>query len=290
MATQPLAQVSHQARQHTLLIAISRQDQRTFLAAQPDADGHTVYEADTTAAVIARLSARAIDALVLGELARPADGPAFLRAVRAGEHPRIHPGLAVITIGATDELTVLRAYESGSHHHLPHDTGYLLLRAVLQSVVRRSLEDVTARYLQAGDIGVDLAARSADVAGNSAAWSSSCSSSSPATPSGSSAETSSHAASGASSRSAHAPLTATSPGCAPASPPRAPTTCSSTSGDKDGRSSPRGSSHAIHGRAGHASYQLDEATAAFNPLQTNPSWSWRELRRQERESRESRRP
>jgi DNA-binding winged helix-turn-helix (wHTH) protein len=52
----------------------------------------------------------------------------------------------------------------------------------------------------------------------------------------------------------------------------------------------RGSSHAIHGRAGHASYQLDEANAAFNPLQTNPSWSRRELRRQERESRESRGP
>jgi DNA-binding response OmpR family regulator len=167
MATNPVqAQVSHQARQHTLLIATSRQHQRAFLAAQLDADGHTVYEADTTTAVIARLSARPIDALVLGELAHPADGPAFLRAARAGEHPRIYPGLAVITLGATDELTVLRAYESGSDHHLPHDTGYLLLRAVLQSVVRRSLEDITARYLQAGDIGVDLAARSANVAGN----------------------------------------------------------------------------------------------------------------------------
>jgi DNA-binding response OmpR family regulator len=159
-------QVSHQARQHTLLIATSRQDQRTFLAGQLDADGHTVYEADHAAAVVARLSAHTVDVLVLGELEQPADGPALLRAMRAGEHPRIHPGLAVITLGATDELTVLRAYESGSDHHLADDTGYLLLRAVVASVTRRAFEDVTARYLQAGEIGVDLAARSVDVAGN----------------------------------------------------------------------------------------------------------------------------
>jgi two-component system, OmpR family, response regulator ResD len=166
MATQPLEQVSHQARQHTLLIATSRQEQRTFLAGQLDADGHTVYEADHTAAVVARLSAHAIDVLILGELERPADAPALLRAVRAGEHPQIRPGVAVITLGPGDELTVLRAYESGSDHHLPDSTGYLLLRAILQSVVRRALEDVTARYLQAGDISVDLAARSVTVAGS----------------------------------------------------------------------------------------------------------------------------
>jgi hypothetical protein len=37
----------------------------------------------------------------------------LLRALRAGEHPRIHPGLAVITLGTGDDLTTLRAYESG---------------------------------------------------------------------------------------------------------------------------------------------------------------------------------
>jgi DNA-binding response OmpR family regulator len=160
MATNPgQAQVSHQARQHTLLIATSRQDQRGFLAAQLDADGHTVYEADHTAATVAGLSAHAVDVLIVGELEHPADGPALLRAMRAGEHPRIHPGLAVITIGATDELTVLRAYESGSDHHLAEDTGYLLLRAVVASVIRRALQDVTARHLQVGEVAVDLAAR-----------------------------------------------------------------------------------------------------------------------------------
>jgi hypothetical protein len=70
--------------------------------------------------------------------------PALLRSLRAGQHPRIHPGQPVITIGATDELTVLRAYESGSDHHLPDSTGYVLLRAVLASVLRRTVDRVTS--------------------------------------------------------------------------------------------------------------------------------------------------
>jgi two-component system response regulator ResD len=167
MATHAVQQhPSHQAQQHTLLIATADEDQQAFLAAQLDADGHTVYEAHHATAVIERLSACPVDVLVLGELQRPADAFALLRAVRTGEHPQIHPAQAIITLGATDELTVLRAYDSGSDHHLPDGTGYLVLRAVLTSVVRRALEEVTSRYLQAGDIHVDLAARSVQVAGN----------------------------------------------------------------------------------------------------------------------------
>jgi DNA-binding NtrC family response regulator len=69
----------HQA-QHELLIATADHDQREFLAAQLDADGHTVYEADSTTAVIAKLSAHAIDVMILGRLQRPADAPALLRS------------------------------------------------------------------------------------------------------------------------------------------------------------------------------------------------------------------
>jgi DNA-binding response OmpR family regulator len=157
-------QDSHQA-QHELLIATTDPDQRAFLAAQLDADGHTVYEADSTAAVIAKLSAHAIDILILGRLVRPADAPALLRAIRGGEHPRIHCALPVITIGADDELTVLRAYESGSDHHLADSTGYVLLRAVLAAVVRRTLGSVTSRHLHVGEIHIDLAARSVEING-----------------------------------------------------------------------------------------------------------------------------
>jgi two-component system, OmpR family, response regulator ResD len=163
MATQP-QQVSHQAR-HELLIATTDHDQRTFLAAQLDADGHTVYEADSPQAAIARLSEHAIDVMVLGRLHRAADGPALLRAIRAGEHPRIHPRQPVITLGADNELTVLRAYEAGSDHHLPDTTGYLLLRAVITSVLRRTVETVTSRHLHVAGMHIDLAARTVDIDG-----------------------------------------------------------------------------------------------------------------------------
>jgi DNA-binding response OmpR family regulator len=162
MATNVLRQDSHQAPQHTLLIATTDPDQRAFLAAQLDADGYTVYEADSA---IARLSADAIDLMVLGRLQRPADNLALLRAVRAGEHPRIRPGQPIITLGADNELTFLRAYESGSDHHLPDDTGYLLLRAVLTSVLRRTVDRVTSRHLLVAGMHVDLAARTVEVAG-----------------------------------------------------------------------------------------------------------------------------
>jgi DNA-binding response OmpR family regulator len=152
-------------QQHTLLIATANEERRSFVASQLDADGHSVYEADHSVAVIARLSAHAIDALILGDLEHSSEAPGLLRAIRAGQHPRIHPGLAVITLGATDELTVLRAYESGSDHHLPDTTGYLLLRAILTTVTRRALETITSRHLHVGTIHIDQAARAVDVAG-----------------------------------------------------------------------------------------------------------------------------
>jgi two-component system response regulator ResD len=163
MATQPLQVSHHEVRQHTLLIATTDPDQRTFLAAQLDADGHTVYEADSPQAAIARLSVHAIDLMVLGRLHRPADAPALLRAIRAGEHPQIHPGQPVITLGADNELTTLRAYEAGSDHHLPDTTGYLLLRAVLTAVLRRTVDTLTSRHLHVAGMHVDLAARTVEV-------------------------------------------------------------------------------------------------------------------------------
>jgi DNA-binding response OmpR family regulator len=149
----------------TFLIATADEARRTFLAYQLDADGHTVHEADHLAAVVAKLSVHAIDVMVLGDLEHPADSPTLLRAIRAGERPEIHPAQPVITIGADDELTVLRAYECGSDHHLSDGTGYVLLRAVVASVARRTLEDTSARHLHAGDIHIDLAARTVTVAG-----------------------------------------------------------------------------------------------------------------------------
>jgi hypothetical protein len=79
------------------------------LAGHLDTDGYTVYEADRATAVPVKLSTDAVDALVLGELERPGDVPRLVRAVRAGELERVPPELPIITIGADDELTALRA-------------------------------------------------------------------------------------------------------------------------------------------------------------------------------------
>jgi two-component system response regulator AdeR len=152
------------ATPHTILIAGADQDQRTFLAEQLDADGHSVYDADDTAAVIAKLSSHAVDVLILSDLERPFETTALVRSVRAGRHPRVHPGLAVITLGPGDELSALRAYESGSDHHLPHGTGYVLLRTVIASLIRRVMEETSVRHLQAGAITVDLTSKTVTVA------------------------------------------------------------------------------------------------------------------------------
>jgi DNA-binding response OmpR family regulator len=78
---------------------------------------------------------------------------------------RVYPALPIITLGAGDELTALRAYEAGSDHHLPDTTGYVLLRTVLASVIRRAIEDVAAtRHLRVGQIHIDVAARTVTVA------------------------------------------------------------------------------------------------------------------------------
>jgi DNA-binding response OmpR family regulator len=152
-------------QQHTLLIASADQEQRDYLATQLVADGHTVYDTDTVAGAIAKLSTHAIDVMLLGALERPADSLALLRAIHAGEHRRIHPDQPVITLGADDEISMLRAYEAGSDHHLADDTSYLLLRAVLHSIARRLLGETDARYIHVGALQIDTAARTARVNG-----------------------------------------------------------------------------------------------------------------------------
>ncbi len=151
-------------QQYTLLVANAHQGQRVCLASQLEADGHTIYEADGLAPTIEKLSTYPIDVMILGALGRLSDSTALLRAVRAGEHPHIHPAQPVITLGPDDEMTVLRAYECGSDHHLPDSTSHVLLRAVLASVVRRALDEAT-RDLHVGEIHINLAARAVDVAG-----------------------------------------------------------------------------------------------------------------------------
>jgi DNA-binding response OmpR family regulator len=151
---------------HTILIATKDEAQRSFLGAQLDADGHTALEASTADSAVAKLTENVVDVLLLGNLQTPADSPALLRAIRADQHPGVHPAQPVVTLGAADELSTLRAYEAGSDHHLPTNTGYVVLRAVLASVVRRSLEEVSSRHLHVGELHIDISACSVEVAGH----------------------------------------------------------------------------------------------------------------------------
>jgi DNA-binding response OmpR family regulator len=151
---------------YTLLVATADAGAREFLAAQLDADGHTVHAADSATAATAKLSAHAIDVLILANLARPADTFALLRELRAGRlHTRVHPAQPVITLGAPDELSILRAYQAGSDHHLPADSSYLILRAVIDTIARRTTEQVTSRHIHVGELHIDTAARTADING-----------------------------------------------------------------------------------------------------------------------------
>jgi len=151
---------------HTVLIATADPAARAFIAGQLDADGHSVYEADSRAATTTRLAVHAIDVVLLGALDAPAAPALLLRDLRAGRlDPRVHPAQPVVTLGAVDELSTLRAYDAGSDHHLNADTSYLVLRAVINTVIRRTIEEITRRHLQAGQIHIDLAARSVDVDG-----------------------------------------------------------------------------------------------------------------------------
>ena len=151
---------------YTLLIATADSALRELHATQLDADGHTIYEADDAAALTAKLSTHAIDVLILGDLEQPADAPRLLRALRAGElHNRVHRHQPVITLGHTDELSTLRAYEAGSDHHLPASSGYLVLRAVVAALLRRTYEDLCNRHVYVGALHIDTVAQLVDVDG-----------------------------------------------------------------------------------------------------------------------------
>jgi two-component system KDP operon response regulator KdpE len=149
---------------HTLLIAQPDRARREFLAGQLDADGHTVHQADSIAAATAKLCAHAIDVLLLADLGRPADAPGLLRELRAGRlHTRVHPAQPVITLGASDELSTLRAYQAGSDHHLGADSAYLIVRAVIDAIMRRTVEEITSRHIHVEALHIDTAARTARV-------------------------------------------------------------------------------------------------------------------------------
>jgi DNA-binding response OmpR family regulator len=151
--------------EHTLLIAAADARLRRHLADQLVIDGHAVETAGDVATAVAKLSAQAVDVGVFADLDEPAAATTLVRDIRANKHRRIHCDQPIITFGAGDELSALRAYEAGSDHHLPRGTGYVVVRAAIDAVVRLALRDTLSRHLRVGALHIDTVARCADING-----------------------------------------------------------------------------------------------------------------------------
>jgi hypothetical protein len=54
---------------------------------------------------------------------------------------------------------------STSDHHLPADSGYLIVHAVIDTLMRRTIEQITSRHIHVDALHIDTAARTADVNG-----------------------------------------------------------------------------------------------------------------------------
>jgi len=109
---------------HDAVDAARRHRRRTRtewdLGEQLDADGHTIYLASDRVGAIAKLSTHAVDLMILGTLQRPAEAPALLRDLRAGElHALSALATARVTIWAADDVNALRACDA----HPPSDAG-----------------------------------------------------------------------------------------------------------------------------------------------------------------------
>ena len=153
----------------SILVAVAnRPELRDDLAAQLTADGHDVHQAHSSRHATALLASHPIEMLVLGALEHPTAALKFLRALRAGRlDTRAWPEIPTITLAplvGEGELGALRAYEAGSDHHLDAGAGYLLQRAVLDAVARRT-RGTTCRVHRVGAIEIDTATREVRVAG-----------------------------------------------------------------------------------------------------------------------------
>lgn len=137
----------------TIVIAHNDRDQRQHWAAQLDADGHNVYDANTVRNTLDTLTQTRTDVLLLGALQRPSEAPQMLTDIRAGRVD-VAASLAVLTLGPTDQVTQLRAYDAGADHHLALDIDYLILRAVIGALLRRNVSAPSMERPQLVSCGV----------------------------------------------------------------------------------------------------------------------------------------
>ena len=217
---------------HTLLIVAADAERGWDLGEQLDADGHTVHLATDRAGAIAKLSTHAIDVVILAR-ARPArrrTGAAARPARRAAAHPRASRAARRHDRRRRRPQPRCAPTKPAATTTSPTCSGYLVVRAVLAAVTRRTLHEhdqpatsTSARCTSTPPHGPrpSTAPRS-----SSAEPSSTCSPSSPATRRACSRRPTSSARSGVPTHPpATAPSTATSTVCAAACTTPAPSSC-----------------------------------------------------------------
>lgn len=150
-----------------ILIAHNDRDTRRAWATQLITDGYDAHDANTVRNATETLATEPIRLLMLGALQHPAEAPALLVDLRAGRlDPIIDQQLPVLTLGATDQVTQLRAYDSGGDHHVASDIDYLVLRAVIAALLRRTGDTTRCpRCLRLGPLTIDRATREVRVDG-----------------------------------------------------------------------------------------------------------------------------
>lgn len=124
-----------------------------------DADGR-----DSVAGARARFVSWAPDAVIVGELATPGEGLAFVRAIRAGAaEGLVDPGVVAIAIGPGGELGLVRSFEAGCDDFVRAPVTYLELRARLRAALRRPRP--RRERIEVGGLTVDRRSRTASYRG-----------------------------------------------------------------------------------------------------------------------------
>ena len=159
------ATTSHKGRAPTLLVAEEDAVAWAFLAENLTADGYDVWTADSKEKALAILSVRQPDVVVVD-----VNGSTLglIDAIRGGDglagHVDPHTPLIVLTARA-DELHRIRVLDRGSDDVLAKPYSYPELRARLSALLRRARARQAPRVLRAGELTIDLTARTVEVGG-----------------------------------------------------------------------------------------------------------------------------